>query len=83
MRTFDELIEEQQLTFVVAPKPDGSYEIDIDGKAVDVSWVWHGKNAEALKEVDSSCIWTVLDRDGELYIASGVNRSILHLYKRS
>ncbi|MRI32703.1 hypothetical protein EOPP23_06845 [Endozoicomonas sp. OPT23] len=77
MREFDDLIESENLTFKIAPEPDGSREIYIDDEAVDISWNWLGKNAEALKNENPDCIWTVLDCDGELYVTNGrhyVNR---------
>ena len=73
MREFDDLVEELQLTFRVAQKPDGSYEIDEDGQVVDVSWGWDNESLMELRSIDPRCIWTVLDCDGKLYVSNGMH----------
>ncbi|AMO58288.1 hypothetical protein GZ77_21405 [Endozoicomonas montiporae] len=73
MKEFDDLVDELNLSFRTAPVPDGSFEIEVDGQALDISWGWNDINVHELEKADPRCIWTVLDCDGKLFVANGMH----------
>lgn len=68
--SIEELMDNENVEFIVAPKPDGSLELD----GVDLSWGWHGENLQTMQNIDQDRIFTVICGDDDMYITHGFHR---------